>query len=212
VRGLARRVRLARRVTWLPLLALALVTFGAIPAQRYTNEILSDCRIVGDGARACKVWMPGLQGYWLAGLAVAYLVVALGYARVARARGLGARVVPYVITGFALVVILTVGMTLLSRTDVLGFPDRPGGLALVALRLIDYTGAVGLALLVLAWLERHVALLLFTLGYLVVVLVPVNFGWGAHWGTETWFIPQLLIDGGVLLVGSAGFALAQRPR
>jgi len=210
-RSLARRVRLAQRVTWLPLLALAVVTFGAIPAQRYTNEILSDCRMVGE-AQACKVWMPGLQAYWVAALAVAYLVIAGGYVRVARERGLGTRVMPYVVTGFALVVIITVGATLLSRTDALGFPDRPGGFALVAWRLIDFTGTIGLALLVLAWLERHVALLLFTLGYLAVVLVPINFGWGAHWGTETWFIPQLLINGGVLLLGSAGFALAQRRR
>jgi hypothetical protein len=69
-----------------------------------------------------------------------------------------------------------------------------------------------LALLLLAWLERHVALLLFTIGYLTVVLVPINFGWGAHWGPHTWFIPQLVINGGVLLLGSAGFALAQRLR
>jgi hypothetical protein len=66
-----------------------------------------------------------------------------------------------------------------------------------------------LPLQVLAGLERHVALLLFALGCL---LVPLNFGWGVHWGAATWFIPQLLIDGGVLLLGGAGFALAQRLR
>ncbi len=71
---------------------------------------------------------------------------------------------------------------------------------------------LGWALLVLAWLERHVALLVFALGYLTVVLVPITFGWGAHWGSDGEFAPMLVISGGLLLLGSAGFALAQRLR
>ena len=47
-------------------------------------------------------------------------------------------------------------------------------------------------------------------GYLVVALVPVNFGWGTHWGLETRLVPQSVIDGGVLLLGAVGFALARR--
>ena len=68
-------------------------------------------------------------------------------------------------------------------------------------------GAIGVALLVLAWLERHVALLVFALGYLAVVLVPINFGWGTP-GSQSAFVPMLVISGGVLLLGAAGFALA----
>jgi hypothetical protein len=45
-----------------------------------------------------------------------------------------------------------------------------------------------------------------------VVLVPIQFGWGEHWGGRTHFVPMLVIDGTLLLLGSAGFALAQRLR
>jgi hypothetical protein len=82
----------------------------------------------------------------------------------------------------------------------------------VLFRLLTPVGAIGLALLVLAWLERHVALLLFALGYLAVVLVPINLGWGVGWGGPWQFAPMLVICGSVLLLGSAGFALAQRLR
>ena len=51
-----------------------------------------------------------------------------------------------------------------------------------------------------------------TLTYLVVVLVPINFGWGVHWGQRWGGAPPLVISGGVLLLGCASFALAQRLR
>ncbi|MEU4380022.1 hypothetical protein [Micromonospora echinofusca] len=75
VRGLSRRVRLARRVTWLPLLVLAVVTFGAIPASGGGPTIVRDCR-AADGGEVCKVWEPVAQLYWLAALLVAYAVIA----------------------------------------------------------------------------------------------------------------------------------------
>ena len=209
--ALARRVRLAQRVTWLPLLVLAVVTVGAIPVYRYGQPVVTDCQPVADG-QACRAWFPAVQIYWLSALAVAYMVIAGGYLRVARARGLGARVLPYAITGVALVVLFTAAMTVLDRLDALGYPEEPGAFAGVVLRLIDFTGTIGLALLVLAWLERHVALLLFALAYLTVVLVPITFGWGAHWGSDWQAAPMLVITGGVLLLGGAGFALAQRLR
>lgn len=210
-RGLARRVRLAQRVTWLPLLALAVVTFGAIPVHLFGHQIVSDCRPLPDG-QVCKAWFPAGQLYWLAALALAYVVIAAGYLRVARARGLGTRVLPYAITGVAFVVVFTAAVMVLDRLDALGYPNEPGPFVQMLFRLIDFTGTIGLALLVLAWLERHVALLLFTLGYLAVVVVPINFGWGVGWGGRLQFIPTLVITGGVLLLGSAGFALAQRLR
>ena len=43
-------------------------------------------------------------------------------------------------------------------------------------------------------------------------VTPINFGWGAHWGSQWRFAPPLAISGGLLLLGSAGFALAQRLR
>jgi hypothetical protein len=211
-RTFAHRVRLAQRVTWLPLLVLALVTLGAIPVTRWGYVIESNCRPF-NGGQACRVWMVGLVIYWLTALALGYAVIAVGYVRVARARGVDARVLPYVITGFGLVVVLTAFFWIGSSFYAPAYDDGPpSDFVLALLRLGDFTGMLGLALLVLAWLERHVALLLFTLGYLVVVLVPINFGWGAHWGNQTVMIPPLVISAGVLLLGSAGFALAQRIR
>ena len=69
---------------------------------------------------------------------------------------------------------------------------------------------IGLALLVLAWAERNRALLLLTLAYLAVVLLPVPLRFlppAVPWN----LVPQLVIQGGVLLVAAIGFAVAQRP-
>ncbi|PWU48832.1 hypothetical protein DLE60_15815 [Micromonospora globispora] len=209
-RDLARRVRLAQRVTWLPLLVLALVIFGAIPVHRYGRAVVSDCQAVGDG-QVCKVWLQTVTFYWLAALVLAYVVIAGGYLRVARARGVDARVLPYAVTGVALVGLGFAFAAVWVRLHP-AYPEDPSAFVQFLSRLLAPPGAIGVALLVLAWLERHVALLLFALGYLTVVLVPINFGWGAHWGPHTWFVPHLVINGGVLLLGSAGFALAQRLR
>jgi hypothetical protein len=53
VRELTRRVRVAQRLTWLPLLVLAVVTFAAFPARRYGWQTLG-CVTIGDG-HACHV-------------------------------------------------------------------------------------------------------------------------------------------------------------
>jgi hypothetical protein len=72
-------------------------------------------------------------------------------------------------------------------------------------RLASAAAAIGLALLVLAWVERNRWLLAYSAVYLVIVLVdsarvsPSSSPW--------YFLPQLLIPAGMLLLGSAGFAL-----
>lgn len=211
-RDLAARVRLAQRVTWLPLLILAAVTFGAIPAYRYGRTVVSNCQPVA-GGQVCDVWFQTATSYWWAALVLGYVVVVAGYLRVARARGLGTRVLPYAIAGVALLALFTVLHLVVG--SYLPPPDQSQPLpwlVLALFRLTDFSGSIGLALLVLAWLERHPALLLFTLGYLAVVTVPINFGWGVRWGNQWGFAPMLVISGGVLLLGSAGFALAQRLR
>jgi len=78
-------------------------------------------------------------------------------------------------------------------------------------RLASAGTAIGLALLVLARAERNRALLLIAVGYLVVVLVPVDFGWTMDPLSPWYFVPRLVIDGGVLLLSGIGFALAQQP-
>ncbi|MEU6205924.1 hypothetical protein ABZ814_20365 [Micromonospora musae] len=211
VRALARRVRLAQQVTWLPLLVLALVTFGAIPVYRFTEPVLSDCQTTATG-EVCKAWFQAAQFYWWAALLLAYVVIAGGYLRVARARGLGTRVLPYVLTGVGLVVLSAAATAVWSILDHPYYPDAPPASVQLLFRLLDPSGVIGSALLMLAWLERRVELLVFTLGYLAVVLAPINFGWGVGWGPNWAFAPQLAINGGLLLLGSVGFALAQRLR
>lgn len=213
-RDLARRVRLTQRVTWLPLLVLALVTFGAIPFHRYGQPVSRDCRAV-EGGEICKVWEPAVQFYWLAAVVLAYVVIAGGYLRVARARGVDARVLPYALTGVVLSVVLFAAILAGAGAWIVRDPQElldPSTSVQVLFRLLTPIGGIGLALLVLAWLERHVALGLFALGYLAVVLVPIDFGFGAHWGGSWEDVPPLVVSGGVLLLGGAGFAVAQRLR
>lgn len=201
-RALAHRVRLDQRVTWFPLLVLAVATFAAIPADYF--GMLVDC-----DAGGCRFSRRGTLIYWPPALAVAYTLIAVRYVRVARSRGLGARVMPYVITG---AVLAALSLTAWLLAHHLWFTDAPAGplptWLLLLDRLIAPAGTIGLALLVLARLERNVALLLFTLGYLAVVLMPVEFGGD----TRALFVPQQIVNGVVLLLGAAGFALASRRR
>ena len=204
VSALAHRVRRDQRVTWVVLLVLAAVTFAGIPADWYGLEV--NCRPDG-----CAFWRKGVLLYWPPALLLAYAAIAFCYTRVARSRGLGARVLPYAITGVALTVLFTAAWVFAAFS----FPDHPQRFPewmLVLDRLIAPWGTIGVGLLVLSRLERNVALFVFALGYLAVVLVPINLGWGTDWGIRTGFLPQQIINGTVLLLGATGFALAHRWR
>ncbi len=206
-RHLAHRVRLHQRVTWFPLLVLAAVTFAAIPVARYGPRE-GGCRAVAPGLTMCEVYLKGLVVYWPLALTLAYVAIAAGYLRVARARGVGTRVRPYVLTGIALAVLLT-ALSVWNRMHPPTMDFHEPWYAPLG-RLVEPAGAIGVALLVLAGLERHLALLLFALGYLLIALVLVYVGgrpdWAPLWGP----LPQLSIDGAVLLVGGLGFLLVQR--
>jgi len=204
IRGLAHRVRLDQRLTWVALLVLAGVTLAGIPFDWFGMSV----HCVPDGS--CEFARRGVLFYWPPALLLAYTAIAVCYARAARARGLGARVMPYAITGAALTVVFTAAWVAAA----LYFPSHPvrfPSWVLVLDRLITPWGVIGVALLVLARLERNVALLLFTLGYLAVALAPpVTVGSGTAWGLRAEFaIPQLLC-GTVLLLGAIGFAAARR--
>jgi hypothetical protein len=211
-RNLAHRVRLTQRVTWLPLLVLAVVTFAAIPVQLISRPVVTNCQTV-NGSQVCKIWEPVGLSYWLVAAILAYVIIARGYLRVARDRGVDARVLPYALTGVALAVLVFAAIAAGAGAWIVPDPEEllhPSAFVQVLFRLIIPAGAIGLALLVLAWLERHAALLVFTLVYLAVVLVPIDFGWEEL--SQWQFVPMLVIGGSVLLLGSAGFALAQRLR
>ena len=205
VRALTGRVRRDQRLTWAALLILAAVTFVAIPVDYAGMDV--DC--TGD---VCAFDRIGVHYYWPVALLLAYAAIALSYVRAARARGLGARVMPYAITGTVLTVLFVAAWAgiriYFDSHPPITFPEW----VLVLDRLIAPAGTIGIALLVLARLERNVALLVFTLGYLAVVLVPIDFGWHAHSSVRAEFVPQQVINGVVLLLGAAGFALAGRRR
>jgi hypothetical protein len=153
---------------------------------------------------------------WPGGCAsLAYAAIAYSYIRVARARGLGARVMPYAITG-AVTTLLFTAVWVAERIYWAGraLPADPQPIpswVLFVDRLIGPWGMIGIALLVLARLERNIALFAFTVGYLAVVLVPINFGWVGNGGnTRMYWVPGQVISATVLLLGAAGFALARR--
>jgi hypothetical protein len=206
-RSLARQVRLDQRLTWVTLAVLAGVTFLAIPFD--THFMYVHC--TPDGACHFKRW--GVLYYWPAALMLSYAAIAYAYMRVARSRGLGARVLPYAITGAALTVLFTgVYLWVGHYFDTHPVPVHPYPAWVMVLdRLIAPAGIIGIALLVLARLERNTALLLFTVIYLLFVLVPINFGWVGHGDrTRTFWVPEQVINGTLLLLGAAGFALARR--
>lgn len=208
MRALAHRVRLDQRLTWAALLVLAVVTFAGIPFDWFGMKV--NCQPDG----RCGFARQGLLYYWPLALPLAYTAIAVCYLRAARARGLGARVLPYVITGAATTVVLPAAWVAVSLY--LADHPEPGPLpywGLVLDRLVMPWGMIGVALLVLAWLERNVALLLFTLAYLgmVLLVLPTNNGFGPpHWGIRLSMALPQLASGMMLLLGAIGFFAARR--
>lgn len=211
VRNLARRVRRDQRVTWAALLVLAAATLVMVPVDRYLLDV--NCVPTADGSR-CEIWHRGAAFFWPVALLAAYAAIAASYVRVARTRGLGTRVLPYAITG-ATGAALYIVAGLLVRQYLLSHPVPAEPFpywAMLLDRLIAPGGTIGIALLVLARLERNIPLLGFTLGYLAVVLTPITFDVGPHWWTpqDTMNSTQQIINGTVLLLGAIGFAAAAR--
>lgn len=207
-RELTRRVRQTQRATWFPLLVLAAVTFAAIPVYHSSGHHLGTCAVV-PGGRVCSAYSTAGLVYWPVALVLAYVAIAAFYIRRSQARGVGTRVRPYVIAGVILALAMT-GAALWTLHDPLvgehGLLGLPGLSSVVG----SWSCAIGLAVLVLAWAERNRPLAVLAICYLVIVLVPISFGWAID-HRQWFFLPQLVIDGSVLLLGGIGFLLAQRP-
>lgn len=211
LRALTHRVRLDQRMTWAALLVLGVLTLAAVPFDWFGMTV----RCAPDGP--CEFARRGMLYYWPPATVVAYAAIAVWYARAARARGLGARVLPYAVTGAVTAVVFPAAWLAVATY----FADHPLPSEplpywwFVVDRLVMPWGMIGVTLLVLAWLERHVALLLFTVAYLVLVLLvlPTNSGYGpAHWSIQLQMaVPQVIV-GAVLLLGAIGFRAAHRRR
>ncbi|MEV4345830.1 hypothetical protein AB0J83_15265 [Actinoplanes sp. NPDC049596] len=213
MRALSHRVRLDQRMTWAALLVLAALTLAAIPVDWFGMKV--DCHPDG----SCEFARRGMLYYWPAASLLAYAAIAFIYLRSARARGLGARVWPYAITGAATTVVFPAAWVAVA-TYFSNHPVPEGPLPywwFVLDRLVMPWGMIGVSLLVLAWLERNGALLLFTLAYLALVLLvlPMSDGFGSpHFGIRVGMaLPQLIV-GAVLLLAALGFrrAAQRRPR
>ena len=218
-RRLARQVRAVQRATWFPLLVLGLVTLAAVPVYGFSSRALS-CRSGGAeplDTRVCAVSIPAAFVYWPIALVLAYLAIAAFYVRRSRARGVGTRVGPFVVAGIVLALLLTVAAVWaahhppVGNGSILGVRLGPEEYAFFN-RLVSAASAMGLALLVLAGVERSRALAAVAVVYLVFVLLPPGAVVPVPGRPSPWqFLPHLLIEAGILLGAAAGFALAQRP-
>jgi hypothetical protein len=214
-RDLARRVRHEQRATWFPLFVFAVITFLAIPAIRTGHPAGVVCRSVQGppvGARVCVAHNSASFVYWPIALILAYVVIAVFDIRRSRARGIGSRIRPYVMTGIAIAVAVTVASIWAEHRPLVGQYDFLGWHLQGAdvYRVLGPACAIGLGLLVLAAIERSVALLAVTIGYLIIAISGTTFGWAiaptSRWG----FAPHLVVQASVLLLASIGFAIAQR--
>jgi hypothetical protein len=213
-RALTRRVRSAQRGTWFPLLLFGLAILGSAPLDRYTGHSRT-CRSLAAGY-VCSAYAPAEFVYWPIVLVAIYAAVAWFYTRRSRQRGIGTRVKPYVVVGVIVAIVLTAASVRVfthpsPSSDVLGLHLFPGTLTGSAVfRLISPAAAIGLSLLVLARIERNLALLVFTLGYLAIVLFSFGPTHGSGVPHLRLFPPRVVLESAVLLLGSAGFALAER--
>ncbi|MBB5868494.1 hypothetical protein F4553_001873 [Allocatelliglobosispora scoriae] len=214
VRDLTRQVRVAQRGTWFPLLVFAVVTLVAIPVYRYAPyvDLFDTCRSSADHT-VCRTPNPTELGYWTVALMLAYAAIAGFYIRQARQRGVGTPVRPYVVAGIALAVLMAAASVWWTFHPLVPLPADPfstdpidsGTAELLILGLTSPLAVIGLALLVLAWVERHGALLVYSLAYLAIGLAM---GGKAIQSTSPWFfLPYLLVPAGILLLGAAAFAL-----
>src|SRR5439155_2323555 len=173
-RDLTRRVRLTQRGAWFPLLVFAAVTLTAIPFYRYGHP-QRHCASTG-GGYVCSIHSALALWYWPVALLVAYVAISWCYLHRAHQRGVGTRVQPYVVVG-AVLALLTTGWALwadahpafLAESLHLG-SSQPTDLLY---RIASPAGAIGLALLLLARIERSWLLLTLTVVYFIVTVAPV---------------------------------------
>jgi hypothetical protein len=203
-------VRSAQRHTWFPLLVFAVIMLTAIPVYRYAPIHRGQCRLGPDGTSVCAAVIPLVLAYWPVMLVLAYAAIATYYIRQSRRQGIGTRIRPYVVVGVILAGLLA-GATLWRASHPV-LPSLAARLASTrapewAFGFLTPAVAIGLALLVLAWVERSRALLAYSLGYLLVVLLLAN--QIMHAPSRWYFLPQLLLPAGLLVLGSAAFAVAR---
>lgn len=222
LRTLTRKVRTAQRGAWFPLLLLGVLFAVEIVAGRLTFRVQTVPCPEGAGPGPCTGVKDGAPFSWTLGLVLVYAATTVFYIRRSRSRGVGSPIRAYLIAG--LVILTLVAPTRFWSAG----PTTPPGAAVdfwglhfhatsgVVSFLTRLTGramSVGLPLLVLSWIERNRALLLFTLAYAIIELVPVTLGDSQAAPGSPWSaLPRLVVPTLFLLLGALGFALAERPK
>ncbi|MET8630317.1 hypothetical protein ABZW30_42555 [Kitasatospora sp. NPDC004669] len=192
-RALVHHVRREQRGAWFALLVFAAVRFAAAPVIRY-----------GQGDHAGD--LPPAMWYWPVALVLAYAVISWFYLRRSARLGLGTRVGPYLALGVVLVVLITVHVAWTAmHPGFLAGLHGPSPVAPFFNTVVSPAGTIGVALLLLARIERSWPLLAITCGYLGVMLSSGSLPDPSPWG-----FPRILFEGGVLLLGGVGLALLRR--
>jgi hypothetical protein len=215
----ARYAHSAQRQTWLPLLVLGVVV-AAWPLFGLTRPLSGGCgpevRTASGLFRYCTIaGSRSFFWYWMASLSLAYIVITWFYLWRARHRGVGTRVSRYAWAWLGGLVLIGASVWAVHAhvNSLTAGDDSPG------YRLAAFTPflAIAAGLFVLAWVERYPALAWFALGYLVVAALVLVSPWpslqlshliGHH--PVLFAASRYLVVGGVLLVGSAGFARTER--
>ncbi len=197
------RVRREQRGAWFPLLAFAAVRFGAIPVVRY-GQGPCDAPRYGLGG-VCVNSLPPAMWYWPVVLLLSYAAISWFYLRRSARLGLGTRIRPYLVLGVVLALLMTADQvwTVSHPGFLADLYGQPGPLSAVADTLMSPAGTIGLALLLLAWIERSRPLLAVTCGYLIAMLSSDDLPSLSPWS----FLPGVLLEGGVLLLGGVALAL-----
>jgi hypothetical protein len=196
---------------------MAVIVLAAIPVYRFAPYVdLFDTCQSRPGHTACQAPNPAELGYWTVALVLAYVTIAAFYARQARRRGVGSPVRPYVVAGVVLAVALAAVSIWLIFHPLIPIPSDPFATdQVIEIEPADWLvnglaspiAVIGLALLVLAWVERHWALLAYSIGFLTVTMIMSA---QVYHGASRWFfLPHLLIPAALLLLGAAAFALFQ---
>jgi hypothetical protein len=222
---LTRRVRKAQRGTWFPLVLLGLVVVAATPFYHLGSHPDATCGPVtvtgphGAVGKTCFIalgWPAFI--YWTVALVLAYVVIAGFYVLRARRRGVGARILPYVVAGIA-ALILDAALWPAQQHLAKAYLQSHSQAAILVVHGLNPLLAIGLALLVLAWVERNWALLAFAAVFLAAALLPDLYSidrlladHGSVVARQWIFLPGLWLAGGVLLLGGAAFAIAERLR
>jgi hypothetical protein len=189
----------------------AAVTLAAIPFYRYGHPH-RHCTSTRGGGYVCSIHSSLALWYWPVALLVAYVAISWFYLHRAHQRGVGTRVQPYVVVGAVLALLTTAWVlwadahpVFLAETLRFGSSQPTDFLY----RIASPAGGIGLALLLLAWIERSWPLLTLTVAYSIIIVATVGIGRFAH--PSPWdFLPHLVLDGGVLLIGGIILALTQR--